>query len=127
MTGFFWRANCVCRQIKSLARGGVRETAVKRELRRRVTFDEVVKNVEQMRGASWEDLKGRRGDPARGLVIWALRRYSGLTLREIGAALGGVDYAAVGMALKRFEGKAEGDRGLRRQMKELGQVLNVVC
>ena len=47
-----------------------------------------------------------------------------MTLREIGAALGGTDYAAVSIALKRFEAKAKHDRQLRQQQTRLSHLLN---
>ncbi len=42
-----------------------------------------------------------------------------MTLREIGLAVGGVDYTAVAMAIKRFEDKASSDVNLRRQMERI--------
>jgi len=54
----------------------------------------------------WSSLCERWGDTARPLAMWAARRYCGFTLRKTGVHLGGMDYAAVGMALRRFEAKA---------------------
>ena len=36
----------------------------------------------------------------------AARRYTGLTLKDIGAALDGFNYAAVSMAVRRLESRA---------------------
>ncbi len=60
-----------------------------------------------------------RGDWAKPLLLWALRRYSGMTLREIGDEVGGLDYTAVAMAIKRFENKAVKQDGLRELMKRV--------
>lgn len=97
----------------------------KRELRRRVTFEEVVAAVEELKRESWKAMASRRGDSGRPLAMWAARRFCGLTLREIGEHLGGLDYAAVGIALKRFEKKASHDRRLQRQQRSLAGMLNV--
>ena len=113
------------RNVKELAKGGGREVAGKRDLRRRVRFEEVVRAVERVRGESWAEMSVRRGNAGRPLVMWAARRFCGLTLREIGERLGGVDYAAVSMALKRFEEKASGNRQLKAQKRAVYSMLNV--
>jgi chromosomal replication initiation ATPase DnaA len=47
-------------------------------------------------------------------------------LREIGDKLGGMDYAAVSIMLKRFENKASRDKMLSGKIKELkSKMLNV--
>jgi len=38
--------------------------------------------------------------------MWAARRCAGLTLKDIGAALDGFNYAAVSMAVRRLESRA---------------------
>ena len=40
-------------------------------------------------------------------------------LKEIGERAGGVDYAAVSVAIRRLEHRAQKDRALRKIMKEL--------
>lgn len=79
-----------------------------------VSFDTIVKLVEQERGMSWEELLRRRGDWARDMVLSLARRRSGLTLREVGERAGGMDYRAVGKAVERFESKIAADKRLRR-------------
>jgi hypothetical protein len=58
-----------------------------------------------------------RGGWAKPLLLWALRRYSGLSLREIGEAVGGMDYTAVSMAIKRFERKSNNQEYLQESIK----------
>jgi chromosomal replication initiation ATPase DnaA len=48
-----------------------------------------------------------------------------MTLTEIGAAVGGRDYAAVSMAIKRFESRLTTDRSLRKTKTMLLAMLNV--
>jgi hypothetical protein len=45
----------------------------------------------------------RRRDRGRPLLLWAARKYTGLTLREIGVAAVGMGYTALAMAVKPFE------------------------
>ena len=44
----------------------------------------------------------RYGDDGKWMVLYLGRRHSGLTLRELGEAMGGMDYSAVGGGIIRF-------------------------
>ena len=59
--------------------------------------------VERWRGEKWEVSRDQPGDWGRELALDLRRRECGLPLREWGAAAGGVDDAAVSVAVKRFE------------------------
>lgn len=113
------------REVKRLAKGGERETENRRELRRCVTFEDVVRATEEVCGGAWKEISSCRGGPARPLAMWAARRYCGMTLRETGECLNGMDYAAVCMALRRFEERAKKDRQLRDMMANLKEKLYV--
>jgi len=102
------------KRVQSLGRGtGVgRELAGKRQLRARLRTEQIIAAVEQVKGERWEQFRERYGDPGAALVMWVARRHTGLTLRQIGAALGGIDYAAVSMAVQRLETRARHDRAV---------------
>jgi REP element-mobilizing transposase RayT len=102
-----------------------RETPVKRHLRERVSIEDVITAVCKIREQPWDEIGNRYGDPATALVMWAARRSTGLTLREIGEALGGKDYAAVAMAIKRFEQTLSKDQKQRRVASKVCELLNV--
>jgi len=102
------------RTVRRLADGGGRETTEKRELRRRVAFEEVVQAVERVKGQKREVFLNRHGDWGPPLVMRLARRYCGMTLREIGEAMGGKDYAAVSDRLRRFERSMKEDDALTR-------------
>jgi REP element-mobilizing transposase RayT len=99
-----------------------RESSGRQELRRRLSFEEIVKKVEQMAGCPWMEFRDRHGDVWRDVVLWSARRHGGLTLEEIGERAGEVDYSAVSVAIKRLELRATKDRALRKVMKELNQL-----
>ena len=80
-----------------------RELAGKRVYREQVGFETVIRKVEQAKGERWEDFRDRHGDWGRDLVLWLARWTTGMTLSQIGKQVGGLDYAAVGMAIRRFE------------------------
>lgn len=104
--------------IRKRGKGG-REIAGSRRLRPRVQFDTLVACIEHLRGENFAAFMMLRGDWAKPLLLLALRRYSGMTLAEIGEAVGGMDYTAVAMAIKRFELRAEEDLSLRQLMQKV--------
>ncbi len=98
-------------QIKALAGEGERETERRGRLRSRVSFEDVVRAVEKARGAKHTEWLGRHGDWGKWLVLRLARRYSGMTLAELGRQMGAVnetgrpmDDAAVSAGLRWFDG-----------------------
>ena len=91
-----------------------REMPEKRGLRKQVGFEEVVAVVERLTGERWRDFCDRHGDKRRDLVLWVARRCMGLTLAELGRKAGGMDYAAVTMAVRRFPAACTRDKPLAR-------------
>jgi len=53
------------------------------------------------------------------MALYVARRCTGLTLRALGEAAGGMDYTAVSMAVKRFEERLARDEALRRMVERL--------
>ncbi len=113
------------RKLLGIAKGGGRETSGKRALRRRVTLEEVFKAVEEAKGESRKAFLNRRGDPATPLVMWLARRYCGMKLREIGAELGGRDYAAVSDRLRRFVRDVATNATARKLQRDATRNLNL--
>jgi hypothetical protein len=96
-----------------------RESEGQKELRKRKTFEDVVKAMERLKGEDWKAFRDKHGDSGRDLVLWCARRCTGLTLRELGAKVGGLDYTGVCLAILRVEKRSQKDGGLRRAMKQL--------
>ena len=59
------------------------------------------------------------GPPGRALASYVAQRCTALTLRELGEAAGGMDYAAVSMAVKRLQERLGRDKALRRMAERL--------
>ncbi len=74
-------------------------------------------------GDTSEQWKERRGDPSREMVLWLARRHTAMTLGQLGERAGPTDYAAIAMALKRFELKMQNDPNLRKTMQNLEGVM----
>jgi putative transposase len=94
-----------------------REMSEKRGLRKQVGFEDVVAVVERLTGDPWPVFCERHGDKRRDLVLWVARRCTGLTLAELGQKAGGMDYAAVTMAVRRFPQACKRDK-LLAQLSE---------
>jgi len=109
-------------KVKKLAKVG-RESSGKKEHRSRLDLDAAVRLVEGVRGSSYSEFMGVRGDWGRPLFLWCLRNYCGMTLREIGEATGGADYSAVQIMISRFERRAEQDRVLAANIKKLKEAM----
>jgi REP element-mobilizing transposase RayT len=109
-------SEAMLKDVRGQSKGAKREHTGKRALRMRKSFEQIAATVASHRGEPWEDFSQRRGDPGREMVWWLARRHSGLTLRELGQKAGAADYAAVGMALSRFESKLRNNGKLRREM-----------
>jgi len=92
-------------RIRLAAKDG-REVSGSEKLRRSISFDQLAEMVEDLRGEKTSVFMARWGDWGKPLLLWAARRYTGMTLQQIGEAAGGMDYTAVAMAIKRFEQKS---------------------
>ena len=99
-----------------------RESLGRSELRRRKTFEEIVKEVERLKNEEWKAFRDRHDDWGRDMVLWCARKYTGMTLRELGAKAGGLDYTGVSMAIKRLEARLQVDRALRKTTKQLDAI-----
>ena len=102
-----------------------READTKRVLRHRVGFADVVLALNSVCGVSWEDVLARHGDRRMWLVLRLARRYTGMTLKELGTVAGAKDYAAVGMGLRRLENKLNLSPGLQQLETNMEQLLYV--
>jgi len=79
------------------------EQPARKQLVRCVPLPAIVQAVERYRGEPWAQFADWHGDWGRELTLYLARRRSGLTLRQIGEALGTLDYKAVNHAIRRFE------------------------
>ena len=80
-----------------------------------------MKAVEELKGEKWWEFARHRGDWGKGLVLWGARKYSGMTLAQIGKKAGGMDYTAVAMAIKRFEDRTKKRRKWRDYQRHVAE------
>ena len=97
----------------------------KRLAARRVNLERVIACVEKVKGAKWADFRDRHGDGGRDLVMYLGRRACGLKLHELARAVGVKEYAAVGMAVRRYGKRVGEDRLLAREFRQVSKMLKV--
>jgi hypothetical protein len=85
-----------------------------RRLQARPDWDAAVRAVERVKDEAWEGFRDGHGDWGRDLVLYLARRHCGLTLGELRARVGGLDYAAVGMAVRRMGQRLASDPALSK-------------
>jgi hypothetical protein len=93
--------------------------------RRRPSWADVVKSVEQLKGEEWETFRERHGDRGRDLALYAARRWSGLTLSELAEGGGLKGATAAAMAVKRYGALLCRDRREKTRLQRVAEMLNV--
>ena len=99
----------ICRGV----RGDEKEQPVWRRLAGRPRWEEAVAVVEAMKGQKWEQFRDRHRDWGRDLALYLGRKYCGLSLKELGERVGGLDYRSVSWAVDRFAKRAAKEKELR--------------
>lgn len=106
------------RKVGAGLRGDAREQTGLRRLQGRPQLAGVIEAVEKVKGEQWDAFRDRYGDWGRDLVLYLGRKKCGLKLKELGAAVGGIDYVSVSAAVKRFGQRAQKDKALARVLGE---------
>lgn len=88
-----------------------REDVSFRQLRTWKSAKEVEAGVQEVVGPLWEQLKARKtGGAVRGILAWALRKYAGLTQRDVAPRVGVGTGAAVSLMIRSAAKSPEADR-----------------
>jgi len=113
------------RSLKQGLRKINREWAGQRDLRRRHTWAEVVRAVAHVKGQAWADFSSRHGDWGRDLALRVARECTGMTLRELGQAVGGLDYGAVSEAIRRLDVRRQQEHSIRSVYNRVLEKFNI--
>jgi putative transposase len=106
--------------------GNAREQrGAKRLAQARPKLEEIIANLEKVKGEPWAEIRNRYGDDGRDLVLYLGRRACGFKLRELAAAAGMTDYSAVSIAIQRYERRLKWSKTGRAQLNQLCQMSNV--
>ena len=66
----------------------------------------------------------RHGDWGRDLGLYLARKRGGMKLKELGEAVGGMDYASVSATVKRFERRAQREPSVAKAIAQAEELLN---
>ena len=99
---------------------GLKEVSYKRELRNRISKEQIIAGMERRYAKSIEELRNSKKRPMREkkMLIYLLRRFTGLTNREIGEVVG-MKYAAVSMAGIKMEEEIRKDKKVKKEVNEI--------
>ena len=86
----------------------------------------IIEAVEGICGRKWNDFRDVQGDWGRDMVLYVARYRSGKTLKEIGEAVGNMNYKAVGKAVERFQHRLKSDTRLAAQTSRCVHYLSFV-
>jgi len=112
--------------LRAHVTGNAREQrGAKRLAQARPKLEEVIANLEKVKGQLWTEIRDRHGDNGRDLVLYVGRRACGLKLWELADAVGMTDYSAVSIAIRRFERQLPRNKSGREQLKQVCQLSNV--
>ncbi len=111
------------RSLKQGLRIREREQRQARNLTRPLSWPQIVAALERARGEKWADFSLRHGDWGRDAALWFGRRQGRLKLGELA---GGIDYAAVSVAVRRFGQRLAKDAKLRRNLEAIETQMSYV-
>jgi putative transposase len=94
--------------------------------REALPLEKVIKTVETVRGAKWEQFRDKHGDNGRDLVLYLARRVTGLTVSELARQTGLTRGENVSMAVKRCQKRIDENRAERKLAAQAAQMLSVM-
>ena len=113
-------------RMKGLLKGDRREQTSFRQARTKVlSWKEITQAVAKAWDTDWERAKEAHGSGARAAALYVSRHYSDRSLRELGQLVGGVEYPAVTMAIRRFEKRLQMDKKLANRLNHVLKMLQV--
>jgi REP element-mobilizing transposase RayT len=107
-------------------KSGLREHPGASKLRRGLDWKKIVEAVEEAKGERWERFVDRHGDWGRDAALWLGRRLGRLSLGQLAALAGGLDYATVGAAVSRFARRLARDASLAKALRGIEDNLSNV-
>ena len=113
-------------KMKMVVSGDRKEQPELNRWQRLTPFEAVIEALEKARGQKWEEMSNVRGDPSLAMALLLGRKHCGLSLRELGEKVGGMQYHAVSKALTRVQKNARTDMRLRNVISRTERILSNV-
>jgi putative transposase len=113
-------------KVRKMLKGNRTEQKALRALEKPpVDWARIIAAIEKLWDEPWEAVSQRHGDPGRELAMLIARRYGGMSLGEIGEAVGGLQYPAVSDAVRRTAERLKTDGVLEKRLKRLCKILKL--
>jgi hypothetical protein len=107
-------------RVRKMLAGNRNEQKPLREMEKPpVDWERITSAVEKLWRKPWKEVSGHHGDPGRELAMLIAQRYAGMSLREIGEAVRGLQYSAVSDAIRRTSARFESNGALGKKFKKL--------
>lgn len=87
--------------------------------RRTDSWERIIAAVEVEHGGQWMEFRDRHGDWGRDVAIYLGRRKGRMTLRDLGAKVGGLGPAATGQVVSRVSRRAAEDSEMARRLQRI--------
>jgi hypothetical protein len=112
--------------MQKLLKGDWREQhAVRQSAKGALSWEAITAAVSQVWDGDWQKISTRHSSSAKAAALHLARNHSDQSLRELGALVGGMQYPAVTMAIRRFEQRLGTDALLAKKTKRLWKMLHV--
>ena len=102
----------VAGMLKELPGDPREQTGIRQKERLSLGWSRIVGAVAKVWKAPWEVVSRRRGNGAVGLAYHLGQRHAGMTVRELGKYMGGVEYPAGSVAIARSQNRLKTERSL---------------
>jgi putative transposase len=102
-----------------------REISHRKELKASYGSENVIRGICEHFKMTRDEVMRKQGD-YRKMVIYLIKRFTGMTNLQIGELLGGITYSAVAKAYERFCLKLARDSSLRKKLDSVSEELSIV-
>ncbi|MDY7030430.1 MAG: transposase [Thermodesulfobacteriota bacterium] len=102
------------------------DIAHRRALRAAYRFEEIIESICMSLDIPQQDLLSRKNKEQRNIAIYLLKKYTGLTNRQIGQQLGNISYSAVAKVYQRFSEELRKDKALKKKVEGIISNLSLV-
>jgi len=102
-----------------------KEVSHRKELKASYGYENVIRGICEHLNMTRDEVMRKQGGN-RKMVIYLIKRFTGMTNLQIGELLGGITYSAVAKAYERFCLKLARDSSLTKELESLSQELSIV-
>ena len=103
-------------RVRQSLRGNIKEQPALRALQPRPEWPQILRALEAIKGEPWRAFRDRHRDWGRDMALYLGRTQCGLTLRQLGELVGGLDYRTISWTVARFTQLIAHDKQIRKSL-----------